>query len=547
MLTLLTRWRRLLLVAPLIAGTTLTACNQDTQTELETHPVTGDTLAEDQVFTHRVPNEPSSLDPQRVSNLDDTYIVRDLFEGLLNTDSAGNLIPGVARRFQSENDNQTWTFLLREDARWSDGTRVTAEDFVYAWQRAVDPEVGGSYSWYMALMSIENGHAILRGDKPVSELGIMAVDNYTFRVQLNKPLPYFPQMVTHPITFPVPKWAIEQHGGNWTRAGNLVGNGAFTLTEHVVNQRLVRQPNSQYWDQENSHLDKVTTLVVNNEDQALGQYEAGNVDMTDISSGQHPTLEAERPDEAHAVPAICTYFYSFNTEAPPFDDARVRRALSYAIDRDAITDTLQGGQQAAYTFTPGSIAGFNPPQTSYGDMTQAERDQRARELMAEAGYGPGNPLSATILYNDSHAHRDIAATISRRWAQTLDVHTTLESQPWKDFLNTRAAGGFEIARGGWCGDYNEASSFLNLMHSTSGYNDANYESGEYDRMLESTRTLPNPSEVYTQLERLIATDMPNTPIYHYSKRILLKPNVKGWPFDDIQQNVRSKTLYIEAQ
>ena len=509
------------------------------------HPETGEALAEEQVFTYRALDESSSLDPQVVEDVDGSYIVRDLFEGLLNTDADGNLVPGVAERYESNEDNTVWTFYLRDEAKWSDGEPVTAQDFVYAWKRAVDPELASPYAWYMGLMSIENGEAIIAGDVDKSELGVEAVDDYTLRVNLTRSLPYFPQMVTHATTFPSPKWVIEEHGEEWTKPGNLVGNGAFVLTEHVINERLVRERNEQYWDNGNNMMDKVVTLVINDENQALNRYDAGELDKTDVPAGQFPRLKKESPNEAHSIPQLCTYYYNFNNEVEPFDDARVRRALSYAIDRDVIVNNvLQGGQFPAYTFTPELTAGFTPPNVAFGEMTQAERDAKAKELLAEAGYGPNNPLDTTILYNTSEAHKKVAIAVSAMWKQKLGVNATLENQEWKTFLSTRGDGNFEIARAGWCGDYNEASTFLDLMHSDSGYNDANYVSEEYDALSKEAQMADDPSPVYTEMEEMIAVDMPNAPIYHYTEVIMLKPYVKGWPFEDVQQNVQSKDLYI---
>ncbi|MEP4548404.1 MAG: peptide ABC transporter substrate-binding protein [Saccharospirillum sp.] len=556
---------RLTLAATLITGVTLAGCSQgpeDTASQSSSsepaessqsqassgmaHPVTGETLAEEQVFTYRALDESSSLDPQLVEDVDGSYIVRDLFEGLLNSNEQGDLIPGVAERYETE-DNQTWTFHLRDNAQWSDGEPVTANDFVYAWRRAVDPDLASPYAWYMSLMALENVEAILEGELPPSELGVEAIDESTLRVSLSRPLPYFAQMVVHGTTFPAPQWVIEEHGEDWTKPGNLVGNGAFVLTEHVVNERLVRERNERYWDNENNLMDRVVTLVINDENQALNRYDAGELDKTDVPAGQYPRLESELPDEAHVFPQLCNYYYIFNNEVEPFDDPRVRQALSYAIDRNVIVNNvLQGGQYPAYTFTPALTAGFTTPDVEWGQWTQAERDARAVELLAEAGYGPENPLETSLLYNTDEAHRKVAIAVSSMWQEKLGVTATLENQEWTTFLTTRSEGDFDIARGAWCGDYNEASTFLDLMQSDSGYNDAGYASEEYDRLAAEAQTELDPGTQYTAMEELIAADMPNAPVYHYTEVIMLKPDVKGWPFDDIQQNIYSRNLYKVA-
>lgn len=514
----------------------------------DVHPETGERLAAEQVYTYRALDEISSFDPQMVEDVDGSKIARDLFEGLLNADPEGNPSPGVALRYESAENNQTWTFHLRENAKWSDGKPVTAQDFEYAWKRAVDPDLASPYSWYMSLMALENVDAVLEGEVDKAELGVRALDDFTLEVQLSRPVPYFPQLVMHATTFPAPRWVIEEHGNQWTRPANMVSNGAYTLASHVIGERTVLERNPQYWDNENTIINRVVSMVINDENQALTRYDAGELAKTDIPTGQYPRLSEERPDEANVIPFFCTYYYIINNEVEPFDDARVRKALSYALDRDVIVNNVtQGGQSAAYTFTPDLTAGFDAPEVPFATMTQAERDAEAKRLLEEAGFGPDNPLSFDILYNTSDAHRQIAVVASAMWREKLGVQVTLENQEWQTYLDTRSQGNFEVARAGWCGDYNEASTFLDLLTSGSGYNDAGYVSEEYDALMAEAKLADDPSDLYTQMELLAAEDMPNIPIYFYTESIMLKPNLKGWRYDDVQQNTYSRELYFVEQ
>ena len=198
-------------------------------------------LAEDQTFTYRLLDEFSSLDPQVVEDVEGSNVVRDLFEGLMSQDAAGNLVPGVATGFSVNDDNTVYTFTLRENAKWSNGDPITANDFVYAWQRAASPELASPYQWYIELMSLKNASDVVKGEKPKEELGVKAVDDLTFEVTLSAPLPYFPQMTTHSTTFPSPQKVIEEHGAEWTKPENIVSNGAYVLTEHLPNERSVRE------------------------------------------------------------------------------------------------------------------------------------------------------------------------------------------------------------------------------------------------------------------------------------------------------------------
>ncbi|OIP83967.1 MAG: oligopeptide ABC transporter substrate-binding protein OppA [Rhodobacterales bacterium CG2_30_65_12] len=517
-----------------------------------THPVTGEALADSQTFTYRVGDESPSIDPQIAEDVDGGDILRDLFEGLFNQDAKGNRIPGVATDFTVSDDKLTYTFTLRPEAKWSDGAPVTAGDFVYAWQRLADPETASPYQWYAEVMGLKNASAVVAGEMPVSELGVRAIDDHTLEATLANPLPYFPDTLVHGSTFPAPKWAIEAHGADWTKPGNMVSNGAYVLTEHVPNERLVRERNPMYWNDANTIIEKVTALVITDENVAFTRYQAGELDQTDIPTGQYPTLAKSNPDEVVVYPSLCSYYYMFNVSGngPEYlMDKRIRQALSYAIDRDIIVNQVtQGGQFPAYNFTPAATAGFTVPDSiEYGNWSQDERNAKAIELMAEAGYDSANPLDLTLIYNTNEGHRKIAIAVSQMWKQNLGVNVTLENQEWKTFLQTRSDQAYDVARGGWCGDYNEASTFLDLVQSGSGYNDSKYNNPDVDALLAEAKTSDNPQPIYTKVEEIIAEDMPIIPIYHYTGVLMMNPSLKGWPIENVQENWYSRDLYRVAE
>ncbi len=508
----------------------------------------GDTLAADQTFTYRMLDEFTSVDPQIVEDVSGAEVVRDLFEGLMNQDADGNLVPGVATGFTTNDAKDVYTFTLRQDAKWSDGTPVTAGDFVYAWRRLVDPATASPYSWFGELMSIEGVGAILAGEADPSTLGVTAIDDYTFEVRLTASLPYFPLMTTQSSTFPTPKWVIDKFGDDWTKPENIVSNGAYTLEEHIPSERSVRVRNPMYWDNDNTIIERVVALVINDDNTALTRYLAGELDRTEIPSGQYPRLKAEYPNQALSFPRLCSYYYTFNVSPSgpeAFQDVRVRQALSYALDRSVITDkVLKGGQFQAYTFTPGATAGFDVPSVPYATMTQDERNAAAVTLMAEAGYGPDNPLSFSLLYNTSEGHKKIAIAASQMWKQTLGVNTELANMEWKTFLETRGSQDFDMARGGWCGDYNEASTFLDLLTTDSGYNDGKFSNAEVDTLMQQAKTLTDASANYTRVEQILAEEMPIIPIYHYTSVFMLNDKIKNWPIDNVEQNWYSRELYV---
>ena len=513
-----------------------------------THPITGEALADDQTFTYRVLDEASSYDPQLLEDVDSSKIARDLFEGLYNQDSQGNLIPGVALSHTVSDDKTVYTFKLRDNAKWSDGKPVTANDFVYAWRRLADPATGSAYQWYINVMGVKNNGPVSDGSMNPSELGVVALDDHTLQVTLEQPLPYFPLTTIHTSAFPTPQWAIEAHGNEWTRPGNIVTNGAYIMTEYVANERSVRERNPMYWNNDDTIIEKVTALVINDENVALTRYMAGELDQTDIPSGQFNRLQQSNPDETVVVPELCTYYYTINlTESgnPALQDVRVRQALSYAIDRDIITkNILQAGQKPAYAFTPEATAGFTPPATPMASLTQAERDAKAKELMAAAGV---DGFDLELMYNTSESHKKIAIAISQMWKQKLGVNVTLTNLEWKTYLDARGAQNYQIARAGWCGDYNEASTFLDLVGSESGYNDAKYNNPKVDELLAQAKVSDDTQPIYTEIEQILAQDAPIIPIYQYTANFLMKTNVKGWPYDNVEQNIYSRDLYKVAE
>ena len=514
------------------------------------HPVTGEALADDQTFTYSMLDEFTTADPQMVEDVSGSYFVRDLFEGLMNQDADGNLIPGVATGYTTNEAKDVYTFTLRDNARWSDGNQVTAHDFVYAWRRLADPATASPYSWFAEIMALENVGAVMSGESPPEALGIRALDNLTLEVRLTASLPYFAAMTTHASTYPTPQWTVKTFGDDWTKPGNIVGNGAYVLTEHIPNETATRERNSLYWNNDATIIDKVVTLIMNDENTDFTRWEAGETDRGTIPSGQYPRLKAQYPEEAISFPRLCTYYYTFNLSPSgqeALQDVRVRQALSYALDRSVVTDKiLQGGQIQAFTFTPGATAGFEVPAVAFGQMTQNERNAKAKELMAEAGYGSDNPLSVEIMYNTSEAHKKIAIAVQQMWKETLGVKATLANQEWKTFLKTRGGQNFDIARGGWCGDYNEASTFLDLLTTPSGYNDGKFSNAEVDELMTSARTMSDATSNYTRVEEILANEMPVIPVYHYTGLFMLRKNVKGWPFNNVEQNIYSRDLYKVA-
>ncbi|KKC41020.1 peptide ABC transporter substrate-binding protein [Devosia epidermidihirudinis] len=511
----------------------------------------GTTLAAEQVFKYRVLDNINTLDPQLVEDVDTSAVVRSLFEGLYNSGADGNPVPGVAESYEVNADNTVYTFHLR-DAKWSNGDPVTAGDFVYAWQRAVNPETASNYAYFVGLVGVVNADAIVAGEKPVEELGVKAIDDKTLEVNLAFSSPWFIRTLSHATLYPSPKAVIEAKGIEWTKPENIVGNGAYTLAENTPGERVIVKRNPNYWDDAHTVLNEVQFLTINDENQGLTRWRAGEVDQTDVPAGQYPALKAELPDETFSVPQFCTYYFDVNMtdkqSNEALKDVRVREALNLSIDRDVIVNgILQGGQQPAYSFAHPLTAGYIMPQIPAASMTQDERDARAEELIAEAGYGKDNPLTINYIYNTSDAHKKIATVVGQMWKEKLGVTLNLQDMEFQTLIDTRHEKNFELARDAWCGDYNEASTFLSLLDSNSDQNNSGYSNAQVDGWLAEAKTSEDPNVQYAEVETQTAKDVAIMPIYYYAKVFMQNESVKGWPYDDVEQNWYAKDLYKVAE
>ena len=507
----------------------------------------GTVLAKQQDLVRHIKDEPASLDPAKAVGLPEIQVIRDLFEGLVNQDANGNIIPGVATRWQT-NDQKIWTFTLRNDAKWSDGTPVTAQDFVYSWQRLVDPATTSPFAWFAALAGIANAQNIIDGKAKPDSLGVNAVDAHTLRVQLDKPLPWFVNLTANFSLYPVNKTNVESDK-NWTRPGKLVGNGAYVLADRVVNEKLVATPNKHYWDNAKTVIQKVTFVPINQESAATKRYLAGDIDITEsFPKNQYQKLLKELPGQVYTPAQLGTYYYAFNTQKGPTADARVRLALSMTIDRRIIAEKVLGtGEKPAWRLTPDVTAGFTPQPSAMEQSSQAELNAQAKTLLQAAGYGPNRPLKLTLLYNTSENHQKIAIAVASMWKKNLGVDVKLQTQEWKTYIDSRNTGNFDVIRASWVGDYNEPSTFLSLLTSTNTGNIARFNEPAYDKVIrqaamENTATARNAD--YNEAEKILAEKAPIAPIYQYTNGRLIKPWLKGYPITNPEDVAYTHTMYL---
>ncbi|SUW63842.1 Periplasmic murein peptide-binding protein precursor [Buttiauxella agrestis] len=510
----------------------------------------GTKLAADQTLVRHIKDEPASLDPAKAVGLPEIQVIRDLFEGLVNQNEKGQLEPGVATKWQS-NDNRTWTFTLRDNARWSDGSPVTAQDFVYSWQRLVDPKNTSPFAWFAALAGINNAQAIIDGKMPADKLGVTAVDDRTLRINLDKPVPYFPNLTANFSLYPVPKAVVEKFGNDWTKPGNLVGNGAYALKDRIVNEKLVAVQNKNYWDNSKTVITEVTFIPINQESSATKRYLAGDIDITEsFPKNLYQKLLKDIPGQVYTPPQLGTYYYAFNTQKGPTADARVRLALSMSIDRHIMAEKVLGtGEKPAWRFTPDVTAGFTPEPSPFEQMSQEEANAQAKTLLQAAGYGPNKPLKLTLLYNTSENHQKIAIAVASMWKKNLGVDVKLQNQEWKTYIDSRNTGNFDVIRASWVGDYNEPSTFLSLLTSTHSGNISRFNSPEYDKILEQASqetTDAARNKDYNQAEKILQEKAPIAPIYQYTNGRLIKPWLKGYPINNPEDVAYSRTMYIVA-
>ncbi|KGA24202.1 oligopeptide ABC transporter substrate-binding protein OppA [Pectobacterium brasiliense] len=506
-------------------------------------------LAEKQELVRNNGAEVSSLDPHKIEGVPESNVSRDLLEGLVISDVNGKTSPGVAESWDNK-DFKVWTFHLRKDAKWSNGEPVTAQDFVYSWQRLADPKTASPYASYLQYGHLLNIDDIIAGKKSPDTLGVKAIDDHTFEVTLSEAVPYFYKLPVYVAMSPVNKAAIEKFGEKWTQPQNWVGNGAYKLKSWVVNEKMVLERNPQYWDNAHTVINQVTYLPIASEVTDVNRYRSGEIDMTynNLPIELFQKLKKEIPDEVKVNPYLCTYYYEVNNQKPPFNDVRVRTALRLGLSQDILTNKVKNqGDIPAYGFVPPYIDGLKASVPEWFTWPQAKRNEEAKKLLAEAGYTADKPLTLSLLYNTSDLHKKMAIAAASIWKQNIGVDVKLENQEWKTFLSTRHQGTYDVARAGWCADYNEPSTFLNSMLSDSSSNTSHYKSKEFDALVAKSLQVKTDEEraaIYQQAESQLDKDAVTIPVYYYANTRLVKPYVGGLTGKDPQDNVYVKDLYI---
>lgn len=495
--------------------------------------------------------EPQTLDQAHTSIDVEANILKDLYEGLTIYGPDGELQPGTAESWTVSDDGTVYTFKLRDDADWSNGDPVTAEDFIYSFRRLQDPETAAGYA--NILYPIKNAEAINTGKMPVDQLGMRAVDDKTLEITLERPTPFFLELLSHQTGLPVHPATVEAEGGNFVRPGTMVSNGAFTLTEQVANDHITVSRNEEYWDAGNVGLESVVFYPIEDQAAALRRFQAGELDINkEFPADQLEFLRGQLGDAVRVTPYLSTYYYTFDTRTAPFDDVDVRRALSMAVDRDFLSEEIYGGAQLpVYAMVPPGMENYGEPaEADFAGMSQLDREDEAVRLIGEAGYGPGGkPLAVEIRYNTNANHERVATAIADMWSTVLGAKVTLTNLDVSShYAYLQEGGAFNVARAGWVADYADPENFLALsLSSNRTFNYAHWNNAEFDALMAQSydeRDVEKRSDLMHRAEAILMQEQPVVPLMNTASLWLVSDKVSGW--EDNAVNVHlSKYLSVE--
>jgi oligopeptide transport system substrate-binding protein len=487
-------------------------------------------------------SEPGSIDPHKASGDWENRIIGDYIEGLMAEDANAQAIPGQAESYTISEDGLVYTFKLRDGIQWSDGEPVTAEDFVFAFQRLFNPATASDYAYLQ--FPILNGSELAEGAiTDFSQLGVKAIDDKTVEITLEGPTPFFLQALTHYTAYPVPKHVIDEHGDNWTNIENIVSNGPYTPVEWTPGSYIKSVKSETYWDAANVQIDEVNYFVQDDLAAALARYRAGEYDiLTDIPSDQSEWITANLPGQDYFAPFLGIYYYVINQENPPFDNPEVRKALSMAINRDVIgPDVLGSGELPMYGWVPEGTANYEGVpvyQPEWIGLSYEERVAQAAEIMTGLGYTAQTPLQVQLKYNTNDNHQRIAVAISSMWEQ-IGVKTELFNSETAVHYDALRAGDFQIGRAGWLLDYSDPSNTLDLLRNgipqggeiNWGNNYGRYSNPEFDRLMEEAtkeQDLAARAKLLGDAEKLAMDEYAAIPIYNYIAQNVVAPSITGF-------------------
>ncbi len=498
--------------------------------------------------------DPESLDPALSTGLGESKILRALFEGLVRADdSTLEVQPAVAKKWNISECGKKYIFFLDENAKWSDGSSVVANDFVFAWRRAVNPTIAAEYA--SLLYVIKNARAIASGkEKDLSKLGVKAIDKHTLYVELENRCSYFLSLLYHNVFFPLHEKTLVKFGADkfpnavWTKPENMVSNGAFVLSEWSINRKVSVRRNKYYRDCSSIKLNGIDFFPISNLNTEDRAFRAGQLHMTDSACPHRiESILKNSPQNFRSDKWLGTYYYVFNTKRKPFDDARVRKALSLVINRQAIIDNfLKAKQVPAFSLVPDGCGGMK----TSAKIQNVENIALAKKLLADAGYpnGKGFPI-VKITYNVSEQHKPIAEAIQQMWKTHLGINAQLYNLSWPAYLSARRNKDFDVARASWIGDFAEPETFLDMFTSASALNHASWSNEKFDFLMAKASRVESKQErlqCLSKAEAVLIDSAPIIPIYFYSRVYQILPVVKNW-HENLLDYRDYKGVYLQTE
>jgi oligopeptide transport system substrate-binding protein len=489
--------------------------------------------------------EPSTLDPALVGDTYSTELVQDLYEGLTVVAPDGQVTPGVAESWTIDSTGTEYTFILRPDARWSNGAPVTAQQFVTAWRRVLDPKVGSPIADNLRL--IAGASAILAGKASTDTLGATALSAGVLRVKLQTPAPYLPQILSYSAASPI----YSEDSAKSHNAASWISNGAYTLDGWNPGTTIELARNESYWDKKHVQIPHVEYQFITDEASQFARYRTNQIDLTDVVPvNALPALRAAHSTELVLTPFLATAYYGLNlAEGPTAHNRQLRQALNMAIDRRRLVDTLGFGQLPAYGFLPTGIWNYSPQSFPWKDLPDDARIAEARRLFKAAGFGPDHPLALRVLYNSNPTIKQTAVLIAAMWKEVLGIDSVLNDEEFRVFLQSRRdRSRWDVVRLNWNADFNDASNFLEIFRQSSTNNDEAYANPGVNSLLEEAEKNADAGSRRTLLqnaETAVLDDYPIIPLYFLVSRRLVKPYVLGLQPTPLNV-VRSKTLRITS-
>lgn len=528
----------LLVVMLLIAAVAGCSNGAENQTPANNEPSdsegnTGEPVVSEQPKTLRfiVHTEPEVLDPGLAADSSPSVFLINTFEGLTSLNEKDNPVPGVAKEWEISEDGLEYVFHLRENAKWSDGQDVTAEDYSYAWKRVLNPEFGADYAWLM-LPYIKNAQSYYDGELGIEEVGIEVIDAKTIKLTLEQATPYMLDLLSCWTYFPVRKDIVEADENWYRNPETYISNGAFAMKEYNFGESIVLSKNVNYYDNENITLDEIQIDFVEDENTALSAYEAGEVDgVESVPKSEIPRLKLEE-EGFYILPKLQHIWINFNIAEAPYDDVRVRKALALAIDREQIvSQILQGGEKPASGLVPLGVQyggeDFREVGGNYGIPASGDIEL-AKKLLEEAGYPNGEGFPVIELKDNGKSYIEAVANM---WEQNLGLETEIVVREWKIHISELKSLDFSVARGGWTGDYLHPTTFLDIFTPNSGVNYTNWLDDEYVSILKKAQTeqdITKHLDYLHQAEDILMEEMPIAPLYYSTNAMLMNSEVKGW-------------------